>query len=203
MSQSGTLIFPSGTTTQEIRVPIVGDLRFEFTESFNVNLTNPVGSNIRDGNALGTITDNDARPTLSINDPTSPGRNSGTANRRLHGQPLRAPSGLPVIAELLHGRLLGDRRHRTTPTVTGRITFAPGETSKTISVPILADSDTGGDRELPRLPLRDLQRQRRQEHGPGLHLAGHDAAPLVPFLAVQDVDVVEGDRGDANTATFR
>lgn len=64
---SGTVTFtPSGSTTQTITVPIIGDTIVELTEQFYVILSNPTGSAvISDNNATGTITDNDTSATCS------------------------------------------------------------------------------------------------------------------------------------------
>ena len=53
MSRSGTLTFPAGDASPKtIRVPVIGDTRIEETESFVVNLSNPVGATIADGQGI-------------------------------------------------------------------------------------------------------------------------------------------------------
>ncbi len=43
---------------------VVGELTPEFDETFQVNLTSPGNATIADGQAIGTILDNDARLTI-------------------------------------------------------------------------------------------------------------------------------------------
>ncbi|MFN8633702.1 MAG: right-handed parallel beta-helix repeat-containing protein [Chloroflexota bacterium] len=69
----GTLTFNPGETTKQVNVPIVGDLTAEQTETFLVNLSNPSGATILDGQAVGTITDNEIassacspRPNITV-----------------------------------------------------------------------------------------------------------------------------------------
>jgi len=63
----GELEFPAGdNTTQQIRVDVKGDRLHEGDETFLVNLSNAVNALIRDGQATGTIVDQDGVPTLSI-----------------------------------------------------------------------------------------------------------------------------------------
>ena len=57
---SGTLTIPAGTVSGTVSVPIVGDVLDEPTETFVVNLMNPVNDVLLDAQGLGTILDDDA-----------------------------------------------------------------------------------------------------------------------------------------------
>ena len=59
MSITGTIRFPSGTVSQTISVEILGDTETEYHETFNVNLSNPIGAIFGDSQAIGTILDDD------------------------------------------------------------------------------------------------------------------------------------------------
>ena len=67
---SGTLTFAPGVTTQTITVPIANDTVFENSETFNVNLVTPTNATISDNLGVGTITDNDTAPALSVSSAT-------------------------------------------------------------------------------------------------------------------------------------
>src|SRR5262249_54224883 len=56
---AGTVAFAPGATSTTIRVPLLDDSIFEGAETFSVNLSNPVGGVITDGQGVGTIIDND------------------------------------------------------------------------------------------------------------------------------------------------
>ncbi len=56
---SGTATIPVTETSTTINVPIVGDLVDEWNEQFAVNLTATATSTIGDGQATGTIIDDD------------------------------------------------------------------------------------------------------------------------------------------------
>src|SRR5262245_56087258 len=62
---SGQLSFPTGMATRTITVPVVGDLLDESDEVLAVNLSNPTGGHIEDGQGLGTIVDDDSTPVAS------------------------------------------------------------------------------------------------------------------------------------------
>jgi len=68
----------SGTTT--ISVTINGDAVFENDEGFVVNLTAPSNAVISDAQGTGSITNDDAAPTLTINDVSITEGNTGTQN---------------------------------------------------------------------------------------------------------------------------
>ena len=74
---SGTLTFPPNVATQPLVVPVTGDVLDEPNETFFVNLSSPTGATIADGQATGTIVDNDPPPTLSISDCAIGEGNSG------------------------------------------------------------------------------------------------------------------------------
>lgn len=67
-AMSGTVTFAPGQTTQTIFVQTVNDGTVESTETFTVNLSNPVGATIADDQAVGTITDDDATKFFVVND---------------------------------------------------------------------------------------------------------------------------------------
>ena len=67
-------------TTQTVTVQVQGDLLDEIDETFFVNLTSPTNATILDGQGIGTITDDDDAPTISINDVTVTEGNAGTTS---------------------------------------------------------------------------------------------------------------------------
>ncbi len=77
---SGTLSFAAGETTKTITVTVNGDILDEGDDTFAVNLSNAVGALVTDAQGIGTITDDDATPSLSINDVTVTEGNTGTVN---------------------------------------------------------------------------------------------------------------------------
>jgi hypothetical protein len=80
VATSGTLTFTPGQTAKTVNVPVNGDLLFEADETFFLNLSNPSGALIADGQGKGTIQNDDAPPSVSIDDVSAPEGNSGTKN---------------------------------------------------------------------------------------------------------------------------
>jgi parallel beta-helix repeat protein len=77
---SGTLTFNIGDVTKTVTVLVNGDTTFEPTETFFVNLTAPTNASITDAQGLGTITADDAQPTLLNVTPVGLGSATPTDN---------------------------------------------------------------------------------------------------------------------------
>ena len=86
------LTFAPGETTQTVTVQVNGDLLDELDETFVVNLTSPTNATIADGQGVGTITDDDAAPTISINDVTVAEGNAGTTSATFTVTPVAPPA---------------------------------------------------------------------------------------------------------------
>src|SRR5687767_10222458 len=130
---TGTLSFAAGVTTQTITVPINDDLLDEIDETFTVNLASPTNATIADGTGVGTILDNDATPSLSINDVTV-NENAGTATFTVS---LSAPSSLAVSVD--YSMTNGTAGTADYTAGAGTLNFAAGVTTQTITVPITDD----------------------------------------------------------------
>jgi hypothetical protein len=129
---SGTLVFEPGETSREIRVPILGDALDEFDEVIAVTLSNARGAALQDARALGTITDDDAEPSLVIT-----GGEAAEGNSVFSPNPipftitLSAPSGKTVGAQYQSRN--GSAVANDYQGAVGSLTLLPGETTKTIN----------------------------------------------------------------------
>ncbi len=65
---SGPLNFAAGETTKTVTVQVNGDELDEINETYFLNLAAPTNATIADGQGIGTITDDDGIPELSIID---------------------------------------------------------------------------------------------------------------------------------------
>jgi hypothetical protein len=78
VSTIGTLVIPAGASSGSIAVPLIPDLTTEADESFRISLSSAVNTSITDGEALGTITNDDPIVTLRIADAKTTEGNTGT-----------------------------------------------------------------------------------------------------------------------------
>ena len=68
---SGTLTIPAGATSGTIDVPITGENTYEADETLTMTLSAPTGATLATATAIGTITNDDAMPTVSVSMPAS------------------------------------------------------------------------------------------------------------------------------------
>ena len=131
---SGTLTFNPGDATKTIAVNIVTDNIDESNEIFVVNLSNPTGASIVRAQGTGTITDDDTS-TISIADALK----TVEGNTAVFTVTLSIPSASSIVVNFSTADGTATAGSDYTAT-SGTLTFAPGEVTKTISVPTLSDS---------------------------------------------------------------
>ena len=134
---SGALTFAPGETSQTIGVPVAGDTLNETDETFTVVLSAAASVVIEDAQATGTITNDDALPELSVNDVTVTEGNGGVAGATFTVS-LSAASGQVVTADwaTADGTATAGSDYAASGAT---LTFQPGETSKTLAVPVVGE----------------------------------------------------------------
>lgn len=133
------------STTQAVPVTINGDTQVEADESFTLALSAlelPVGiSTITAINAAitGTVL-NDDRAALTISDVSGPEGSNGATTRFSFNVGLQGSSALPLSVNFStrNGTAIATQDYTAT---SGSLTFAPGESVKTILVTINADNN--------------------------------------------------------------
>ncbi len=137
---SGTLTFAPGQTAIGLDVEVIDDARVEPDEFFFVDLSNPQGATIADGEGRGTILNDDqVRPSISIDDVSVV---EGDAGRTVAGftvmlsQPTEATvsvdfATLDGSATAADGDFLPNQ---------GTLTFAPGDTALPLAVEVIGDT---------------------------------------------------------------
>ncbi len=136
---SGTLTIAADSTSGTFNVPIVGDTIYEGNEIFGVVLSKPTGdATLGDATATGTITDDEAKPSLSIAD-ASVGEGSGSGFVRMAFTVAMNPvSSRPVTVayDTSPGTATAGTDYTT---ASGTLTIAAGSTSTTFFVKVLED----------------------------------------------------------------
>ncbi|HEY3053899.1 MAG TPA: Calx-beta domain-containing protein, partial [Thermoanaerobaculia bacterium] len=131
---SGTLTFNPGDATKTIAVNVVADNIDESNENFVVNLSNATGASISDAQGVATITDDDTS-TIAIADAATVFEGSPA----MFTVTLSTPSATSITVNFATADNTATAPGDYTAT-SGVLTFAPGEVSKTISVPTLIDT---------------------------------------------------------------
>jgi ELWxxDGT repeat protein len=136
-ARGGTLSIPAGQTTGTITVPVIGDRLPEPNETFVVNLSGATNATIADGQAVGTIVDDE--PHISISDVTkAEGRKSKTSLFTFTVT-LSVPYDQPVTMSFQTANDVATTSDGDYVAKSGTLTFNPGETTKTITIDVKGD----------------------------------------------------------------
>jgi len=141
----GTLVFAPGETTKRITVTVNGDLKGEANETFTVNLSNEVNAQIADAQATGTIINDD--PVLNVSDASVIESGPGGRSFAQFTVTLDRARDFPVTVNYNTADASGTGAAAAGSdyeATFGALTFAAGETTKTILVPVLGDNQPEG-----------------------------------------------------------
>ncbi|MGL6073953.1 MAG: DUF4394 domain-containing protein [Fimbriiglobus sp.] len=194
-SSTGTVTFAPGETTQTITVAIIADNIDENDETFSATLLSALNATILNGTATGTITDDDAPPTISISD-TSALESGGFIADAVFTLTLSAPSSFPITVNYTtrDGSALATADYTAS---SGTVTFAPGQTVQTILVPILPDDLDEIDEDFD----VSLSGPTNATIADGDAIGTIEDDDLPPTISIGDATIVEGDTG-TRTMTF-
>ena len=126
-----------------ITVPVNGDRLGEPNESFLVNLSNSTNATIADGSGQGTITDDE--PRISISDVSKKEGKKGQTTLFVFTVTLSAAYDEPVTMSYSTANGTATTSDGDYVAKTGTLTFAPGETTKTITIVVNGDSKKEAD----------------------------------------------------------
>jgi glucose/arabinose dehydrogenase len=192
VANSGTVTFTPGQTTQPVSITINGDTQFEPTETFNVNLTSPTNATIVDSQGVGTISNDDAQPTISINDVSVTEGNLGTTTATFTVS-LSNTSSQTITASYATA---GNTATSGTDFVaaSGTVTITPGLPSQTVSVTVNGDTLFEPNETF----FVDLTSPTNAtiSDSQGVGTINNDDAQ--PTISINDVSVTEGNAGTAN-----
>jgi VCBS repeat-containing protein len=143
-ASSGTLSFAAGETSKSFNITILNDSLNEPDETLTLTLSNVTGSATlgTPSSSVLTIIDNDPVPTLSTANVSINEGNSGTSDA-VFTVSLSAASARSVTVNF--HTVDGTANSNDYVPTSGTLTFAPGETIKTVSVSINGDETAEAD----------------------------------------------------------
>ncbi|TDT88397.1 chitinase [Azorhizobium sp. AG788] len=191
----GTLTFAPGETTQTIHAHMYSDTVVEPDETYKVTLSNPTNATIADGTAIATIVNDDLAaplPTIAIADAAISEGNSGSKLLSFVVS-LSAASTSAVSVSYATGDGTATAGSDYTAG-TGTVTFAPGETSKTIQVAVRGDTVVEAN-ETFTVTLSAPSGATIADGSAIGTITNDDVAVVVPTVSIADASVVEGNSG--------
>ncbi len=194
--QTGSIVFAPGETTKTVSVTIHGDALNEANETLLVNLSSPTNALIADGQAVGTISNDDAAPTVSIGDVSAKEGDSGSTVFSFQVT-LSSASGQTV--SINYATANGTAVTTGTAPTGGAdyvaqasvLSFAAGETTKTVSVAVNGDTLGESDETF----AVNLSTPVNATLGDGQGTGKIENDDVMPALSVGDVSTSEGASG--------
>jgi predicted outer membrane repeat protein len=192
---STAVTFNAGETTKTFTVSTTNDNKFEADETVNINLTGATNATVAaDDTGVGvlTITNNDALPTITINDVPAVEGNTATFTISLSN-----PSSQVVTVNYSTSDGTATTADSDYTAVSSTpITFNPGETSKIITVSTTADTKFEVDETLT-INLSGATNATIAADNTGVGVLTITNNDVRPTISIDSVSVDEGD-----SATF-
>ncbi len=195
-AQTGTLIFAAGETSKVVNIQVTGDTAIEADETLRLTLSSPTGATIRDGAGVGSIVNDDSAvlPALSITDASAsegsmaaPGHTTFTVNLSS-----AATGPVTVHFETADGTAVAGSDYVAQ---SGTLTFAAGETQKTIQIATIGDAVVEANEGFSVVLSSATGAAVADATGIGTILNDDAPTPTLPTLSISDASVIEGDPG--------
>ena len=192
--RTGTLTFEQNQQSKQIQIGIFGDAIYEPDEIFNLVLSDPSKAVISDdiGIGIGTIINDDPIPTISISN--APGvieGNSGTTNAQFTIS-LSNPSSETITVNYATSSgtaVMGIDFVESSDT----LTFAPGETSKTIDISVNGDDAVELIEYFSVRISASVNAEILENEGIGTIITDD-----FPSASISDITITEGNSGSAS-----
>jgi hypothetical protein len=133
-----TVTFSSGQTYQTIDVPLLDDKLFEGNETIALTLSNPTGGVTlgQQTTAILTVVENDRPGTIAFSSSQFSGNEDGVATVTIN-RTGGSDGEVSIFLDATDGSATSSGDYNISPTT---LTFADGETSKTVEIPLVNDS---------------------------------------------------------------
>lgn len=195
VAASGIATIAPGALSTTVNVIVNTDTIFEPNETFFLNLTSPANATIGDSQGTGTINNDDAEPTFSINDVSVSEGNSGTKTAGFTVSLSNASSQTITVNYATSGgtATAGDDY----VSASGTLTFNPGQTSQPVNVTVNGDTTFETNETFTVNLSTPLSSTIADGQGAGT-ITNDDSQPAI---SINDRSVTEGNSG-TSTATF-
>ncbi len=191
-SVATTLVFAPGQLSLPVDLTVHGNTAFERDETLTVGLSNPSGGTVADGSGVGTIGNDDAAPVLDVAGVTRNEGDVGDATATFVIT-LTGSTDLAATVDVATADGTATAPADFAPLAT-TVTFAPGETTKTVDVMVHGESIFENDEDFSVQLSNPTDAVVGTATGTGT-IVNDD--PL-PAISIADATVIEGDAGSAS-----
>lgn len=196
IAQTGTLTFAVGETSKVVNVQVKGDTVVEANETLRLTLSSPTGATINDGVAIGTVVNDDTvpLPSLSVNDASSAEGSAAVSGHSTFTVSLSSAATGPVTVRFAtaDGTAVAGSDYVAQ---SGTLTFAAGETQKTIQIATIGDAIVEADESFSLVLSSASGATIADATGIGTIVNDDVASPGLPTLGISDASVIEGNPG--------
>jgi hypothetical protein len=191
-TRTGTVTFTAGQTSRPFTVPVVGDTLDELDETFVANLSNATNATIADAQGVATILDNDATPSLRVNDIAV-----------IEGDASSVSAGFAITLSAASGKTVSVAVGTSNVTATAAadydavsttVTFTPGQTTRPLPVNVLGDLLD----EANETYNVNLTSPTNATIADALGVGTITDNDPTPSFSIDDVTIAEGDSGTTN-----
>ncbi|MBN3891619.1 MAG: DUF4347 domain-containing protein [Nostoc sp. JL31] len=195
---SGTITFNPGEISKTLSIGVVGDNKFETDETFSVNLLGATNAAIADSLGIATIINDDNQPTITISDVSIAEGNIGTTSNANFTISLSNPSYQQVTVNYNTSDGTAQIADSDYNSDSGTIIFAPGETSKVISIGVIGDNQSEANETFS----VNLSGATNAAIADSLGIATIIDDDNPTTVSISDVSIAEGNTGTTTNANF-
>ena len=186
---SGNRTIPAGSSSVGINITVKGDTVDEPNETFGITISAPVNATIGDGSGVGTITDDDPLPVISVGDASLAEGDAG-ASTMSFGISLSHASAQTITVAWATSDATA-HQPGDYATGSGTATFLPGDTSESVDVTVNGDTVDEFDETF----TVDLSAPSNGTIGDGSGTGTITDDDPLPSLSVGDASLPEGNAG--------
>ncbi len=208
VSKNGTLSFALGETSKTVTVEVIGDVIQEQDETFSLTLSNPDNADLsNNSDGVATIVDEDTAVTLPV-PPVFPVLQVGNISITESNLDTTAAAFNITLSIISSNTVTVDyATNDGTATATadyvsknGTLSFAPGETSKTVMVDVIGDVTQEQD-ETFSLILSNPDNADLSNNANGVAtIVDNDTTVILPVLQIENISITESDTGTTAAA---
>jgi len=188
-----TVVIPAGSTTATVSLTVAGDTLFETDETVNLHVSSSSHPDVGAATAIGTITNDDTAPSLSIAGAAVTEGNVGTTNLAL-AVTLSAVSGAETTVDYVTANGTASAGSDYNVITAATLTIPAGSTTGTVNIAVFGDTTFETDETMTVILSNPVNATLGTATATGT-ITNDD---VIPSLSIAAASVAEGNAGTTN-----